>query len=100
MEPVRIKLYGLFTMTKQRYLNQWAIAVLLLAVALFVWTLRPHLDLLPKPNRLAGKPGVPAFEFEAQRPRNPELPPHVTQLLRFIDLIPWVVAGLGALLAV
>ena len=45
MEPARIKLYGLFSLTKRRYVAQQACAVLLVLILFVVWYFaRPILD--------------------------------------------------------
>jgi hypothetical protein len=75
MEPVRVKLYGLFTVTKRRYLWQLALTVLLLVVLLVMWWFLPNLQ--PVDGR--GDP------------------PHVAWAIWLLRYLPWVVAGLAVL---
>jgi len=90
-EPVRVKLYGVFSKTKSSYLAQQGFAVLLTAVLLLVWFNAPSLDdVQPQLD-----PRV-EVEMGTQRPR---LPAEVELLIRAMNTIPWLVAGLLSLIA-
>jgi hypothetical protein len=72
MDPVRVKLYGLFPVTKRRYVAQVVVAGVLVAILLSVWifyrvNLRGQLGAIDSP--LLGL------------------------VVGFFDLIPWIVAG-------
>ncbi len=72
MEPVRVKLYGLFSMTKRRYVFQAAAsvvgAVLVLVGWYFAWPgLRPRLT----------RPDLPASTFR-------------TLIVAVMDAVPWI----------
>ena len=73
MEPVRVRVYGLLSLTKRRYLMQAALgvvaAVLLLAAWYFAW---PPLALRLK------RPELPPSEFR-------------TVLVAVMDNVPWIV---------
>jgi hypothetical protein len=75
-EPVRIKLYGLVSVTKRGYLTQLVMTGLLLIVWLIWWSYLPPLP-----------------------PRKEAQPAHV-ELMRFVvGNVPWIVLVLGLLLA-
>ncbi len=73
--PIRIKLYGLVSVTKRGYVAQLVIVVVLLAVLLGVWLRLP-----------------PAAERQ-------ELPPDVGRLMALLSYLPWVVVGIAVLVA-
>jgi hypothetical protein len=76
VEPVRVKLYGLFSMTRRRYMTQLVVAGLLVVALLVVWLV--YCLTIRQQAR-----GLPSLE-------------HVVLLL---DLLPWIALGLGALQA-
>lgn len=71
--PIRIKLYGLMSVTKRGYLVQLGVTVVLLAVLLGVWWRLP-----------------PAAE-------SANLPPEFGRLLTALSYLPWVVLGIAVL---
>jgi hypothetical protein len=102
MEPVQIKLYSLFRHTRKSYLKQQAICVLLALSLLPVWLLAPRLDALghkaaTATNRHAGF--LPKYEIEAARSPTAGLSPEVVRLIGLLNLIPWLVLGLLAAIA-
>jgi len=103
MEPVQIKLYGLFKHTRKSYLKQQAICVLLALSLLPVWLLAPRLDALgykggAATNRHADF--LPKYEIEAERSPTAGLSSEVVRLIGLLNLIPWIVLGLLAAIAV
>jgi hypothetical protein len=78
MAPVRIRLYGLFSMTRRGYLMQLAIAVVLLCLLAGVQFFVPK---LPEP-----KPGE-------------EVPPHLTRMIWLLNHTLWIAVGVGLLFA-
>jgi hypothetical protein len=91
MQPVRVKLYGLFPLTRKRYLIQQVIAVLLALSLLVIWYY------LPWPG--AGPPGPgpgrsPAAVGNQVSGPEPDFPEYVLQLRWLMDQIPWVVVVL------
>jgi hypothetical protein len=103
MEPVQIKLYGLFRHTRKSYLKQQALSALLALSLLPVWLLAPRLDTLGRQagtatNRHADF--LPKYEIEAARSPTGGLSPEVVRLIGLLNLIPWVVLGLLAAIAV
>jgi hypothetical protein len=72
--PIRIKLYGLATVTKRGYLVQLAVVVVLLVVLLGIWAK------LPSPNSDL---------------RN--LPPEYVRLVTLLSYLPWVVLAIAVL---
>ncbi len=77
MEPVRIKLYGLFPITKRRYVRQLVLTLLLLAVLMGMWW---YLPLLLPPER-----AVPA---------------HLEWALWGLRNLHWIAAALGGIVLV
>jgi hypothetical protein len=73
--PIRIKLYGLVSVTKRGYLVQLAVVVVLLAVLLGIWALPSAGDVR-------------------------DLPPEYGRLLTFLHYLPWVVLACTVLVAV
>ncbi len=76
MEPVRVKIYGLTSMTRRGYLTQLGVAVMLVIGLLAFWWFWPAVRPDPKT--------VP----DAARQR----------VLVFLDNVPWVVGIIGVLL--
>jgi hypothetical protein len=74
--PIRIKLYGLVSVTRRGYLVQLVAVVFLLAVLLGVWMN------LPRTSDL----------------RNP--PPEFVRLVTLLSYLPWVVLAIAVLVAV
>ena len=73
--PIRIKLYGLVTVTKRGYLIQLAVVVVLLAVLLGIWLRVRAADLR-------------------------DLPPSAERLFQLLNALPWVVLACAVLVAV
>jgi hypothetical protein len=78
MPPIRVKLYGLFALTKRRYLYQQAVAVGLTLVLLFVWYRMPGRE------AFAPAPGQ----------ESPRVPADLEWLFWLTDKIPWIVGVL------
>lgn len=79
MDPVPIKLYGLFRRTRQQYLRQQLLAVVLALSLLVVWASLPQLEMDPEQ-------GI-AYS------------PELVQVMGIMERIPWIVALLLALIA-
>ena len=90
-EPVRVKIYGVFSKTKSSYLAQQSLAVVLTAVLLLVWFNAPD------PGAPPGRSTAAHLELEsaAQRPR---LPPEVEMMMQAMNAIPWIVGVMLALI--
>jgi hypothetical protein len=73
--PVRIRLYGRFSVTRRVYLAQLTVSAVLLGFLLVLWSRRPR----PEPG-LGPVPGM------------------LGRLLGLLNAIPWIVAGLVLLL--
>jgi hypothetical protein len=73
--PIRIKLYGLVSVTKRSYLVQLAVVIVLLAVLLGVWMRLPS-----------------GAELR-------DLPPEYVRLLTALSYLPWVVLACALLVA-
>ena len=78
MEPVRVKLYGLFRMTKRRYVFQAVLGVALAVILLIGWYVT-----WPGPHGLGARlkqppPGVPVS-------------PQLAVLIAIMDNLPWIV---------
>jgi hypothetical protein len=74
-EPVRVKVYGLFALTRRRYLRQAATGLLSLGFLLVAWwlswpSLRQPLDKL-------------------------ELPPTMSWIVAVLNRVPWILLGAG-----
>lgn len=94
-EPLRIKLYGLFTKTKSSYLTQQGFALLMCMVLLLIWSQTPQLDTdVPRADRHDAK-----VEVIAPR-RPPSVPAEVQLLIRAMNTLPWIVGTLLTLMAV
>jgi hypothetical protein len=78
VEPVRVKVYGLVSMTRRGYLVQWALAVLFEAALLGLWLVRA--------------PQVRAH-LESGPPQ-----PVARLLLAVLTYTPWVLGVFGVLL--
>jgi TRAP-type C4-dicarboxylate transport system permease small subunit len=78
-EPVRVRLYGLVSLTKRRYLAQLAVAVVLAAGLMALWYFR--------------WPTVRRTLLAAQTPL-------MDRAVDFWDAAPWVIGALAALQAV
>jgi positive regulator of sigma E activity len=76
VEPVRVKVYGLFPTTRRRYVVQLVVAAVLVVVLLVVWTVH-RVNLRPEAV------GVPS--------------PGLARILFMLDLLPWLALGLGVL---
>jgi hypothetical protein len=74
-EPVRVKLYGLMSVTRRGYRLQLIIAGVLLFVLMLAWLVVP----LPRP-----RPGR-------------ELPPRIVFGIRLWENMPWIVLGIAIL---
>ena len=70
MEPVRVKIYGLVSLTRRRYLIQVVFAVLLIGLLLAGW-FRVYL-----PRRAEMKAG--------------DVPPNLVWVVACLDAIPWL----------
>src|SRR5262245_34258601 len=79
MEPHRVKLYGLFFVTKRRYLVQLSVTIGLLLGLLGLWWYLPNVPL-------------PAA-------REGELPPHLVAASWLLRNLHWLVIGLAILVA-
>jgi hypothetical protein len=77
VEPLRVKVYGLFSITRRRYVAQLVVASVLIAVLLAVWVVR-------------------RLTLHEQALKVPALAP----LVNLFDLLPWIALGLGALQAI
>jgi hypothetical protein len=74
VEPVRVKLYGLVSMTRRRYLAQVVVFFTLCAALLAVWW----------------------FRWPAARTRMKQAPsPVIDRLIAFWNVAPWVILGLA-----
>ncbi|MBL8797481.1 MAG: hypothetical protein JNM56_26510 [Planctomycetia bacterium] len=103
MEPVQLKLYGLFKHTKASYLKQQLVSVLLALSLLPVWLLAPSFERLghtgsATKNRFGDL--VPPHEVEVQRSPTGGLSPEVVRMIGLIHRIPWIVAALLLAIAV
>jgi hypothetical protein len=78
MPPVRLKLYGLLAVTRRGYLLQLAVAATLLAGLLAVWLRMPG-----EPPGRGAPPDSPLLTF----------------VRNLLDHLPWIVLGLGLLVA-
>jgi hypothetical protein len=66
MEPVRVKLYGLFWRTRQRYLIDSGIGLVVLAAMVIGWfsgwpALKEKLDVIELHRIQTGKPAMPPY---------------------------------------
>jgi hypothetical protein len=66
MEPVRVKVYGLFSWTRKRYLVDCAIELAALLVVFMLWfpvwpPLKERLDVAQKSRIETGEPGHPGY---------------------------------------
>ena len=77
-DPIRIKLYGLFTVTRRSYLTQLGIAGILLAALVFLPSFLP----LTPPGR-----GV-------------ELPEGIQRMLSLLRNLPWIALGVAVLFGI
>ena len=75
MAPTRVKLYGLFNVTRRGYLTQLTIAGFLLIGLLVIWSYLP-----PPPSQQKGS-----------------LPPSATRIWWLLHNLPWVVFALVVL---
>ncbi|HJT76806.1 MAG TPA: hypothetical protein VJ739_06350 [Gemmataceae bacterium] len=73
--PTRIKLYGLFTVTRAGYVAQLVLMAVLLVLLLIAW------GRLPPPAKVS-----------------PNLPPEYRRIIALLRWIPWAVGGLAALI--
>ena len=80
MEPVRVKVYGVMSMTRRGYLMQLCIAIVFAAILLILWSLR-----WPKVKE----------SLEAGQPS-----PVMQKVIAFWDRAPWVLSIICVLLAV
>jgi len=93
MEPVRVKLYGFFSVTKRGYLTQQAIAFALLVLLLIISLAlpepsrrsRPDKNTSAQPSNLGVKPSQPGPARET------ELPAWVGPLFWLVDNLRWIV---------
>jgi hypothetical protein len=79
MEPVRIRLYGLMSMTRRGYIMQLGAAVLLMIILIVI-----RLSLPPLPH---GRPDQP-------------LPPTLAWTVFLLDNLHWFVVGLAVLFTI
>jgi hypothetical protein len=85
MEPVRVKLYGLFSVTKARYLTQQAFAVAVTLLMLVAWVAIPRL-----PPATLRDPSVDI----ARDPAIQEQFRQIEKIHRVVESIPLIVAAL------
>ncbi len=79
MEPVRVKLYGLFSMTRRRYLAQLVLSGLLIVALLVVWLVH--------------------WTSTRQQAHALDLP-SLRRVVLLLDLLPWIALGLCVLQAI
>lgn len=79
MEPVRIKLYGLFSMTRRRYVTQLIVAVFVVVLYISFWW-------LVWPGMRAQLEGIPD--------------PAAARVVAVFDAIPYILLGVGLLQAI
>jgi hypothetical protein len=89
VEPARVKLYGLFSLTKRRYVAQQACAVFLVLILFAVWCFaRPILD----------KPVARRGHVELMNPSAADRPvgqyPELALLTGVLNAVPWVAAAM------
>jgi hypothetical protein len=73
--PIRIKLYGLFSVTRRGYITQLVLAGILLAALLGMWLyLRERI--------------------------NPAVAPEVARIRDVFDYVPWIALGIAVLYAI
>ena len=75
MDPVRVRLYGMFSRTKRQYVSQQIVAVLMLIPLAGIW-IYWRLQIAPE---LAGR----------------TFPRHIAMMLSLFDMIPWLVVPLA-----
>ena len=75
MPPVRVKVYGLHSLTRRSYLRQAAAGGAILVLLLFAWW--------------AGWPGL-RLSFKGR-----ELPPWMRLTVQVLDNVPWILLGAG-----
>jgi hypothetical protein len=80
VQPTRVKLYGLFPVTRRRYLIQAAAVVVLAAVLLAAWLV--------------------AWYPTSQKPEMQRPPPQLALTVGFLNSLPWVLLALTAAQAV
>jgi hypothetical protein len=66
MEPVRVKVYGLFWRTRKRYLLDSGVGLVVLVVMLVGWfsgwpALKERIDVIEKFHVEKGQPGLPTY---------------------------------------
>lgn len=102
MQPVRIKLYGLFPVTRRRYLMQQAFALICGLLLLLVWFFtKQFVALQPTQNPYYNNPGTQARPPAPETTPLPNLPgseeprdEKLETVLRLMNLIPWIVIPL------
>jgi len=82
VEPVRIRLYGLLSVTRRGYLTQLGLGAFLLFCLLVLWYYLP--TLLPAPRGDKPEQVLPSVEL----------------VRKFRDALPWVVLGIAALFGI
>jgi hypothetical protein len=85
MEPVRVKVYGLFSWTRKRYLVDCAIEFAALLVVFIAWfpswpPLKERLDLIEKAHIAKGEPGHPTY---------------MLFMFAVLDVLPWLLTAMA-----
>jgi hypothetical protein len=98
-EPIKIRMYGFFTITKRGYMTLLAFSLALIAGLLAVWLfLKPNLDRVASAQALGGRPSGLDAEGKSLPPAAPVAPsPEYDIAFLLLNNIPWILLGLTAL---
>ena len=101
MEPVRVKLYGLVSVTKRGYLTQQVIAFALLVFLFIISLALPESPRQSKLGNLEAKEASQRVKPSQSGPaRDTELPPWVGPLFWLVDNLRWIVLAAFAWFAI